>query len=412
VRLRCRDDDFVVEEETSLTVARAGPYGLYRLKKRGLTTPEAVKRVSLSAHVDSGRIRFCGLKDRHAVTEQHVTIFGESVPALHGEGFELKPLGRTQRAASSTEILGNSFRINVRDLSEAEARSAADRAERYARTGIPNYFDDQRFGSARSTGEFPAEALCRGDAERALWLLLAAWSREDSSEVKKNRRLVSEHWRNWPVLKSKLGKSSERAIVTYLCDHPDDFTGAFDRLSESLCGIILAAFQSLLWNEVLSSLVRSRCTSHWTYHGRYDDTAFFDPEPDVVRPVEKLVVPMPHRSTKSGDADVTAALGEALTRHGLTPASFRLRGLKKTYFWRGERGAVARVTGFSRPETAVDELDRKRHALKLRFTLPSGAYATMFIKACLGPTQSQPNRHAPAKIDGPDGGLEEPPDVE
>jgi len=392
MKLRSRPEDFIVEEDCALSVTPKGPYGLYRLRKRGLTTPEAVRRIARAGKIDTGRIRFCGLKDRHAITVQTLTVFGKPVGALRGQGFELRPLGRTQRQARSTEIEGNQFWIVVRDLSRDEAEAARARAASYARTGIPNYFDDQRFGSARSTGAFPGEHLCRGDAEEALRLIIATWSREDSPDVKKNRRAIAASWGDWTTAKQKLTKSTERSIVTYLTDHPHDFVGAFDRLPESLRGIVLSAFQSLIWNETLSRIVGERVDAVWVHEGRYDDVTFFEPTGESAEALAGLVIPMAHRSWKARDESVAAAVSETLEARGLTSASFKLRGFKKTYFWRGERRALAKVGRFECREPFEDELNEGRFAIKLRFSLPPGVYATMFVKAALGPGGSTPGR--------------------
>jgi tRNA pseudouridine13 synthase len=385
VKLRQRPEDFIVEEVSRLAPGgrggAEGTYGLYRLRKRSITTPEAVRRVGREGGIERGRIRFSGLKDRHAITVQFVTIFGKAVGALEGPGFRLQPIGRSAKAAGPGEIERNGFRITLRDLSRDEATRARERAKGYARSGIPNYFDEQRFGSARATGVFPGELAARGDWEGALRLIIATSSREDSRDVKRRRRIVEEGWGDWSAVKAKLDRSSERSIVTYLADHPADFVGAFDRLQESLRTIVLSAFQSLVWNEVLSDLVRARCARTWTRVGRYDEVAFFEPGDDAAKALRGLAVPFPHRATKMRDGHAAAALDQALASRGLTLDSFRLRGLKKGHFWRGERAAVAEVGDFAAPQPMRDEMNDGKWALELRFSLPAGAYATIFVKA-------------------------------
>ncbi len=395
MRLRRRPEDFIVDEIPRLEPEREGHYGLYRLRKRGLTTPEAVRRVARAACIDTGRVRYSGLKDRHAIATQYITIFGEPLGALSGPGFRLTPVGRTMRAAGPSEIARNRFRITVRDLSAEEAARTRELASRYARAGIPNYFDVQRFGSARATGEFPGEAAARGDYEKAVKLVIAAWSREDSKEVKRRRRVVAGKWGDWRAIGHELDRSTERFIVTYLADHPADFAGAFDRLPEPLWSIVLSAFQSLVWNEMLSAVVRARAPKTWVRRGRYDEVVFFEPDESSTEALRGLTIPFPHRSLdtaeRAGDPDVFVAYAEALARHGLTPDSFRLRGLKRARFRRGGRSALAEVADFSAAEPVTDEMDEGRYALVLEFSLPPGAYATMFVKAATGEEEGNTN---------------------
>ena len=204
--------------------------------------------------------------------------------------------------------------------------------------------------------------------------------------MKRRRRIIDEGWGDWPAVKAGLDRSSERSIVTYLVDHPTDFVGAFDRLPESLRTIVLSAFQSLVWNEVLSGLVRARCARTWTHVGRYDEIAFFEPGEEAAKALLGLAIPFPHRATRMRDPDTRRTFDEALSRRGLTLDSFRLRGLKKGHFWRGERAAVAEVAGFSAREPVPDEMNEDRFRVELSFSLPPGAYATMFVKAATGGT--------------------------
>ena len=67
MKLRQRPEDFVVREECLLEPGEAGEYTMYSLKKRGMTTPEAVRRAAALLGIATARIRYCGLKDRHAV---------------------------------------------------------------------------------------------------------------------------------------------------------------------------------------------------------------------------------------------------------------------------------------------------------------------------------------------------------
>ena len=124
--------------------------------------------------------------------------------------------------------------------------------------GFPNYFDDQRFGSLGASGEFVAQAWCRGDYERALWLALADHHPDDRREEREQKALLRNHWGRWPECKAVLERSHRRSIVTYLADKPPDnpdYRGAFARIKIDLRGLYLSAFQSHLWNQLLARLL-------------------------------------------------------------------------------------------------------------------------------------------------------------
>ena len=131
---------------------------------------------------------------------------------------------------------------------------------RWRRDGLPNYFDDQRFGSLGYSGQFIAHAWLVGDHERALKLALAEANPFDRSAAKAQKAVLREWWGRWTEAKARLERSSARSIVTYLVDHPTDFRGAFARLRREFRTLYFSAFQSHLWNLILARWIE-RSTS-------------------------------------------------------------------------------------------------------------------------------------------------------
>src|SRR5205823_1253145 len=117
---------------------------------------------------------------------------------------------------------------------------------------LPNYFDDQRFGSVADGGPFMASALLQGNAEEALRIALTAPYRFDRSALKREKALLRRHWGDWARLKEALPAGHARTLVDHLRLHPDDFRGAIERLRPELRGLYLSAYQSYLWNRMLA----------------------------------------------------------------------------------------------------------------------------------------------------------------
>ena len=157
------------------------------------------------------------------------------------------------------QFQGNRFVVVLRDLSpRPPQRALAGARLPLPRDGLPNYFDDQRFGSVGSGGEFIAPAWLRGDHERALWLALAEPNPSDRPGDKAKKAVLRECWGRWPEAKADAGRSHARSLVTYLADHPADFRGAFARLRRELRSLYFSAFQSHLWNLMLGRGSSSR----------------------------------------------------------------------------------------------------------------------------------------------------------
>ena len=92
---------------------------------------------------------------------------------LRQTNLELEYVGQTDRPFTAADITANAFRIVLRDLEPGEARQYLPELDLLQRDGLPDYFDQQRFGSLGRSGEFIGRAWCGGDYERALWLALA-----------------------------------------------------------------------------------------------------------------------------------------------------------------------------------------------------------------------------------------------
>src|SRR5205809_7086691 len=118
MKLKQQPDDFFVEELTDLEPAQAGEYALYRLDKRGWTTPDAVLTVRRRWRLDAGRVSYGGLKDRHAHTIQYLTIRRGPARQLTHQGIHLAYLGQCDQPFESHHIVANRFRLVVRDLDD------------------------------------------------------------------------------------------------------------------------------------------------------------------------------------------------------------------------------------------------------------------------------------------------------
>ena len=68
-------EDFQVAEEIDLRPDR-GPFALYQLTKQSLGTLEAIDATAQRWNLSRANIAFAGLKDKHALTTQHMTIYG------------------------------------------------------------------------------------------------------------------------------------------------------------------------------------------------------------------------------------------------------------------------------------------------------------------------------------------------
>ena len=96
MKLKCQPEDFRVEELPLVSSAATGRYAFYRLTKSNMGTIEAVEAICRHWNLAGRRVSYGGLKDRHAVTIQYLTIVDGPWQPMVTTNFELEP-ARTAR---------------------------------------------------------------------------------------------------------------------------------------------------------------------------------------------------------------------------------------------------------------------------------------------------------------------------
>lgn len=383
MKLKQAPEDFHVEELTERLPTDQGPFSLYRLEKKGWATLDAVQAIRRRWHLDAGRLSYGGLKDRHAHTVQHITIYHGPRRGLTHHAVTLSYLGQTSRPFTSNDICANRFRITLRDI-PAETLAAAEQALReIGIDGVPNYFDDQRFGSVSVGNDFVARQLVLGNWERALRLAIASPYAHDRAPQKQEKAILQARWGDWACCKAELSRGHARSLVDYLVSHPLDFRGAFQRMRKELSALHLSAYQSHIWNHLLAGWLQQTCRDEQLV----PVTLRLEALP-MVRGLDaeqrarltNSTLPLPSARLKIDPTDPRAQLLEAiLQREGFRLQDMKIKGLREPFFSKGDRPVLSIPAQF-RYEVLADDRHPGRSKLVLSFELSRGAYATLLIK--------------------------------
>jgi tRNA pseudouridine13 synthase len=167
-RIRVRDADFEVEEVPSYEPSGSGDHLYLWVEKRGMAPEFFARTIAQRLGTHPGNIGTAGLKDRHAVTRQWVSIPKECEPnlkKLDGDGIRVLKTGLHTNKLKPGHLRGNRFCILIRDAKrEVSAEAILDRIRSQ---GLPNFYGPQRFGRDGGTVDLGFQCLA-GKAPRRI----------------------------------------------------------------------------------------------------------------------------------------------------------------------------------------------------------------------------------------------------
>jgi tRNA pseudouridine13 synthase len=382
MKLKSLPEDFEVEELSDFPLD-GGPFAVYLLTKRSLGTPEAITAISSRWNFPRRVIGYGGLKDKHAVTRQWVTIHRGPRRDFREESLSLTYQGQANRPFGPQDITANRFQIVMRNLTDEAAQKVIAARNSLAEFGVPNFYDDQRFGSLGESGEFIGRPWCLGDYERALWLAIAEPNSHDRPNDRDEKEIIRRLWGDWVACKATLRKSSSRSIITYLVDHPERFRDAFALLRQDLRSLWLAAYQSDLWNRCLAARLGQSIPASRTFPVQLatSQVSFFtELTESETTELQGLALPLPSARLHLDPGPLLDLYETILAEQGLALRELRVKYPRDSFFSKGERTAIVRPTEFKIGRQDADELNEGRHRLTLEFVLPRGSYATIVIK--------------------------------
>lgn len=274
--LKTTAEDFVVEEVSS--PPDPDPQGRYTtatLRVREWETNRLVRQLAKSLHISRRRIGFAGTKDKRAVTTQLFTFEGvppETVRALRIKDIEVLDAFATARALEIGDLVGNRFRIVVRDLRvpDGTARDIVEATSTQLASfgGFPNFFGVQRFGSVRPVTHLVGKHIVRGEFREAVETYVAnpiAGEDPESFEVRAalaETGDVKEALHTYPK-----NYTFEKALLSHLAAHENDYVGALRVLPFNLLIMFVHAYQSFLYNRILSERMRRGLPIHEPVEG-------------------------------------------------------------------------------------------------------------------------------------------------
>lgn len=212
-----KEEDFVVEEiplrkffvkfarGNSSVAPVSGPYSLAVLKKKGVSTHEALQPIRRKFRLKKDDIGYAGLKDKFAVTSQYITIRGK-IEDFKTDKTELSFVGYTDKMMQVGGLEGNKFVITLHRCNAVNAEKVI--SELKAR-GMPNYFGMQRFGKY-ADNHIIGRLILKGGYKDALELI-----------NKRNKKILKFY------IHAYQSHIFNKVLDTYISMHTEPFFGKF-----------------------------------------------------------------------------------------------------------------------------------------------------------------------------------------
>lgn len=155
-RIKTTDDDFEVEEIPAYAPSGEGEFLYLWIEKRGMGAEYFTRQVARRLDIPAGEVGTAGMKDRHAVTRQMVSVPAAVEPRLkdlEGDGLRVLSVNRHGNKLKPGHLHGNRFRILLRGVVDGAGELLTPIVERLRRDGLPNFYGAQRFGHDGETGK-------------------------------------------------------------------------------------------------------------------------------------------------------------------------------------------------------------------------------------------------------------------
>lgn len=165
-RIRVRNEDFEVEEVPSYEPSGSGDHLFLWIEKRGMAPEFFARTIAQKLGISPAAVGTAGLKDRHAVTRQWVSVPKECEPnigKLDSDEMRVLKTGLHTNKLKPGHLRGNRFRILIRDGNRSVSIEAI--LDRIRAQGLPNFYGPQRFGRDGSTVDLGWQCLA-GKAPR------------------------------------------------------------------------------------------------------------------------------------------------------------------------------------------------------------------------------------------------------
>jgi len=415
-----------------------GDYLRFTLLKENIDTMSACNTLGQNLRLKPNSIGYNGTKDKRAVTTQKITVYRRRPSEIERlNKFKYGPIMRVgdfefvKYEAKLGQHSGNHFEIVLRAISEND-EIVINSCNQLQNSGFINYFGLQRFGKGGTKSHIIGKSLYLSEWKKACDMLFTpqASDRKEVEDAKKFYNL-QDYSQALKVIPYQL--HSEKCVLESLVKDPKNFYSAYNRIVKNNRLICVHAYQSYVWNIVVSERIRLygiNCvvgdlitlnSNERILHSEDGEEDSIDDHKfiihtltqndldlglykinDVVLPLPGYDIILPSNSIKDIYHKVLEKDGLSLEHFSKCDVSYRSKGTYRhiiqypkdyeysisTYEDPNEEINITELTKMRQNNENMNQNStssaknsiKSRRALTLKFTLKPGIYATMLLR--------------------------------
>ncbi|KAJ1824102.1 multisubstrate pseudouridine synthase 7 [Coemansia sp. RSA 2671] len=419
-----------------------GDHCYFVMQKENHDTMDVLFQIARCLRSTTRSFGMAGTKDKRGITVQRCSAYRIDHKRLIGASRNLKGarLGNFSygpRELKLGDLSGNRFEIILRHVKGADEQSLGPVLEGIRRTGFINYYGMQRFGTQSISSHSVGIAVLKADWKAATELILKPRP-GDRKEVRKARQVWSEQKdaRAALALMPQKAALAEYSLLQAFSrkGNENNAASAFAAVPRNLRLMYVHAYQSFIWNAatsqrlarfgidgpVVGDLVIKACdfgakpsngpdAAPSTNGGEESADVSSRIEPTLVTAqnikqftIYDVVLPLPGWAVTYPEHDVKKVYIDLMKQDGLSPFGLGKHPLKEYKLAGAYRHMIIKPRDFeyewmrynddalplARSDSDAIEgkhvpesIEFGEHvALKLKFDLPSSAYATMLLR--------------------------------
>ena len=380
-------ESFIVNEiPVKIPENNNGKYTILKVRLRNWDTNKFLMYLADQLHISNKRITYAGTKDKIGITTQYFCINmpeNQQINNISIKDAEIISSFRTDKLVKLGDLLGNEFIISIQSTDDNTQKIGETVESIVKNGGFPNFYGYQRFGSIRANTHKIGKLLVQNKYEDAVktYIYDPEFDREDYrrtfGETGDAKRAIKE----FPEY-----LTFERSLLGYII-RENTYKNAFSVFPRNLSMLFIHAYQSYLFNRILSDRMKYAGSMHKVLEGDllYPVDRYFNPDrSQLIRAssynIEKLnklssenrirtVIPLIGYSTELSSGIEGEIESRIMAEEGIEKKDFNLSSDRRL----GSSGDY-RIMSVLPVDFKIIEKNR------INFSLGKGIYATSLLR--------------------------------